>query len=316
MADSKYLCRRDFVRLAAASFAAATLGGCNSSVPLGQPEKVWGSLGAGRGQFSKPRAIAIDDKDQLYIVDMTARIQVFDADGNFLRGWQTPEHVNGRPTGLTFDTSEGHLLVADTHYNRVLTYTSAGELLPDRTLGGTMGQGPGEFGLVADVVRDATHNYYVSEYGEYDRVQKFSPDGKFMMQWGGHGTDAGQFMRPQHLEFDTDGLLWVADACNHRIQVFDQSGKLIKIWGEQGSKSGQIYYPYCIALDGKGHIYVSEFGNHRVQKFTLDGTSVACWGAAGRKPGQLNTPWALVLDSRDRVHVLDSMNHRVQRFVI
>ena len=69
-----------------------------------QPQKVWGSLGAGKGQFSKPRAIAIDDKDQLYIVDMTARIQVFDTDGNYIRGWQTPEHTNGRPTGLTFDT--------------------------------------------------------------------------------------------------------------------------------------------------------------------------------------------------------------------
>jgi DNA-binding beta-propeller fold protein YncE len=308
--------RRQFGKIAASGLLAATIGGCSNGPAADQPEKVWGSLGAGRGQFSKPRAIAIDDKDQLYIVDMTARIQVFDADGNYLRGWQTPEHTNGRPTGLTFDTIENHLLVADTHYNRILTYTSAGELIPERTLGGVMGQGPGEFGLVSDVVRDTQHNFYVSEYGEFDRVQKFKPDGKFMMQWGGHGTDAGQFMRPQHLEFDADGLLWVADACNHRIQVFDQSGKLMKMWGTQGSELGQVYYPYCIGLDGKGHLYVCEFGNHRVQKFTLDGKSIGSWGSAGRKPGQLNTPWAFVLDSRNRVHVLDSMNHRVQRFVL
>jgi sugar lactone lactonase YvrE len=208
------------------------------------------------------------------------------------------------------------LLVADTHYSRVLTYTPAGELLTNRTLGGTTGQGPGELNWVADVVRDSSGNYYVSEYGELDRLQKFAPDGIFIAQWGGHGSDPGQFMRPQHLEIDADGLLWVADACNHRIQVFDLSGKFIKTWGTQGTEVGQIYYPYCIALDGKGHIYVSEFGNHRVQKFTLDGKSVGTWGTAGRKPGQLNTPWALVLDSRGRAHVLDSMNHRVQRFVL
>jgi DNA-binding beta-propeller fold protein YncE len=308
--------RRRFGRVITGGLLAATVGGCNSAASPDQPEIVWGSLGAGKGQFSKPRAIAIDDKDQLYIVDMTARIQVFDADGNYLRGWLTPEHTNGRPTGLTYDTIDGNLLVADTHYNRVLTYTPTGELLKNRTLGGTMGQGPGEFGLVADVVRDATHNYYVSEYGEFDRVQKFTPNGKFILQWGGHGTDPGQFMRPQHLEFDADGWLWVADSCNHRIQVFDEIGKLVNVWGTQGSEPGQMYYPYCIALDGKGHVYVCEFGNHRVQKFTLDGKSVACWGTAGRKPGQLNTPWALVLDSRGRVHVLDSMNHRVQRFVM
>ena len=174
---------------------------------------------------------------------MTARIQVFDADGNFIRGWQTPEHANGRPTGLTISTIDGNLLVADTHYYRVLTYTPTGELLTNRTLGGTMGQGPGEFGFVTDVVRDAAGNYYVSEYGEFDRMQKFSPDGKFILQWGGHGSDPGQFMRPQHLELDADGLLWVADSCNHRIQVFDSRGKLVKMWGTQGSEPGQIVLP-------------------------------------------------------------------------
>jgi DNA-binding beta-propeller fold protein YncE len=308
--------RRRFGQLAAGGILAATVGGCSSTAASDQPQKVWGSLGAGKGQFSKPRAITIDDKDQLYIVDMTARIQVFDTDGNYIRGWQTPEHQTGRPTGLTYDTIDDKLLVADTHYFRILTYTPEGKLIPERTLGGTMGQGPGEFGLVSDVVRDADHNFYVSEYGEFDRVQKFTPEEKFILQWGGHGTDTGQFMRPQHLEFDADGLLWVADACNHRIQVFDQTGKFLKTWGTPGTEVGQILYPYCIALDGKGHIYVCEYGNHRVQKFTMEGKSVGIWGSAGRKPGQLNTPWALVLDSKGRVHVLDSMNHRVQRFVM
>jgi DNA-binding beta-propeller fold protein YncE len=308
--------RRQFGQLAIGGALATMVGGCSGKPATDQPQKVWGSIGAGKGQFSKPRAIAIDDKDQLYIVDMTARIQAFDADGTFIRAWQTPEQQTGRPTGLTFDTIDGHLLVADTHYSRILVYTPTGELLPDHTLGGTTGQGPGEFGWVSDVVRDKEGNFYVSEYGEFDRIQKFTPEGKFILQWGGHGTDAGQFMRPQHLEIDADGLIWVADSCNHRIQVFDPQGKLVKMWGSQGSDPGQLYYPYCIGLDGEGHVYASEFGNHRVQKFTLDGKSVGCWGSAGRKPGQLNTPWAFVLDSRRRVHVIDSMNHRVQRLVM
>ena len=168
---------------------------------------------------------------------MTARIQVFDADGKFIRAWQTPEHANGRPTGLTIST-DGNLLVADTHYYRMLTYTPQGELLTDATLGGTMGQGPGEFGFVTDAVRDAAGNYFVSEYGEFDRIQKFSPDGKFLLEWGGHGSEPGHFLRPQHLELDADGLLWVADSCNHRIQVFDGEGKLVKIWGSQGTAAG------------------------------------------------------------------------------
>jgi DNA-binding beta-propeller fold protein YncE len=308
--------RRQFGCLAAGAVLAAATGGCSEDAAADVPDKVWGKLGIGNGQFSKPRAIAIDTDDHLYIVDMTARIQVFDVNGNFIRAWQTPAHVNGRPTGLTFDDIDGNLLVADTHYYRVLTYTPSGELLMDRTIGGTMGPGPGEFGFVTDAVRDAEGNYFVGEYGEYDRIQKFSPEGRYVLEWGGHGSEPGQFLRPQHLELDADGLLWVTDSCNHRIQVFDGQGKLINMWGTPGAAPGQLKYPYCLVLDGQGYAYVCEYGNNRVQKFTVDGRSVACWGTYGRKPGQLNNPWALVLDSRGRCHVLDSMNHRVQRFVM
>jgi DNA-binding beta-propeller fold protein YncE len=309
--------RRRFGQWAAGALLGAGMSGCMSnSQTASVPDKVWGKLGIGNGQFSKPRAIAIDSRDQLYIVDMTARIQVFDVDGNFIRVWQTPEHLNGRPTGMTISSVDGNLLVADTHYYRVLTYTPEGELLTDRTVGGTLGPGPGEFGFVTDAVRDADGNYFVGEYGEYDRIQKFSPDGKYILEWGGHGSEPGQFLRPQHLELDGDGLLWVTDSCNHRIQVFDGQGKLQSVWGTPGTEPGQLQYPYCLILDGQDHVLICEYGNSRVQKFTLDGQWVATWGTYGRKPGQLNNPWALVLDSRRRCHVLDSMNHRVQRFVL
>jgi DNA-binding beta-propeller fold protein YncE len=308
--------RRQFTQLTFGTAFTAMVSGCTGRSSAGDvPDKVWGQLGASPGKFSKPRAIAIDDKDQLYIVDMTARIQVFDVDGNYLRGWQTPEQKYGRPTGLTIST-DGNLLVADTHYYRILTYTPLGELLTGVTIGGTLGQGPGEFGFVTDAVRDSAGNYYISEYGEFDRIQKFTPDRQFVRQWGGHSEQPGHFLRPQHLEIDSGGLLWVADACNHRVQIFDGDGKLVRMWGTAGSARGQLLYPYCLVLDGNGHVYVCEFGNHRVQKFTLDGNPVGSWGSVGRKPGQLNNPWAIVLDSRGRVHVLDSMNHRVQRFVL
>src|SRR5262245_60082751 len=93
--------RRRFGQVLLGTAAAATFVGCsNGASGESVPDKVWGKLGAGNGQFSKPRAIAIDANDNLYIVDMTARIQVFDADGKFIRKWQTPEQANGRPTGM------------------------------------------------------------------------------------------------------------------------------------------------------------------------------------------------------------------------
>lgn len=270
------------------------------------------------GRLQKPRAIAIDAQDQLYIVDMTGRIQVFTADGDYLRGWTTPISASGKPSGMAL-ANDGNLMVADTHYFRMLVYTPQGELLAERTIGGVNGHGPGEFNFVTDCLQDKAGNYYVSEYGEWDRVQQFSPEGKFLMQWGSHGRSLLQFIRPQKMALDADGLIWIADACNHRVQVFDVSSgtaQLVKSWGEEGEAIGQLRYPYDIVLDGRGHVYLCEFGNHRVQKFTLAGESLGAWGTSGRRDGEMAQPWGCALDSRGRLHILDSYNHRVQRVVM
>ncbi len=290
----------------------------DSGSTAGRLERVWGKHGLRDGSFHKPRAMATGPDGNLYIVDKTGRIQVFDRQGGYLRGWRTPASANGKPSGLSFDR-EGNLLVADTHYFRVLRYRPDGQLLDDRTLGGTFGTQPGQFGLVTDAVEDSTGCLYVAEYGEYDRIQKFAPDGTFLFQWGGRGSEAAQFSRPQNLAIDEQDRIWVADACNHRIQVFDARSpavKLVAIWGHQGSEPGELRYPYDLVLSHEGStptVYVCEFGNHRVQKFTRDGQFLGSWGTRGRAPGELFNPWAIALDARGRLHVLDTYNHRVQR---
>lgn len=286
--------------------------GCDRSVNDGKAENIWGVRGTADGLLQKPRAMAIDEEDRIYVVDMSARIQVFDTDGNLLKGpWRTPDFANGKPTGISIDRN-GNLLVADTHYYRVLFYTPDGKLLEEKTIGGVGGQAAGEFGLVTDVVQDSRGYYYVSEYGQYDRIQKFSPQGAFVKQWGGHGDAPGQFRRPQNMAIDDQDRIWVADACNHRIQVFDTDGILLEIWGTFGREIGQLSYPYDLVLDND-YLYVCEFGNNRVQKFTHDGRSIATWGESGRRNGQLHNPWALVRDSGGRLFVLDTNNHRVQQ---
>jgi len=276
------------------------------------PELVWGIHGTKPGWLHKPRVAAFDAKDHLYIADLTDRIQVFDRDGHFLRNWRTPDFNVDGPSGLTVDRY-GRLLVADTHFYRVLVYASTGEL--QFQIGdGVQGTTPGRFGYPTDVVIDRAGNFYVSEYGENDRIQVFSPEGKWLRQWGGHGYEAGEFLRPRALAIDAQERLYVADSCNHRIQVFDTQGKLLRVWGKRGTKRGEMSYPYDLAIGPDNALYVCEYANHRVQKFTLEGKSLGIWGGSGRGPGQLNNPWALAVDHKGAVSVIDSNNHRVQRF--
>jgi DNA-binding beta-propeller fold protein YncE len=294
----------------ALAWAGCALSGCDLPAHSA-PELVWGLHGVNPGHLHKPRAAAFDAQDHLFLADLTDRIQVFDRDGGFVRGWSTPEFNVDGPSGLTVDRY-GRLLVADTHIYRVLVYSPTGEILLQ--IGdGIQGTTPGRFGYPTDVVIDRAGNFYVSEYGENDRIQVFSPEGKWLRQWGGHGYEPGEFLKPRALAMDENDRLFVADSCNHRIQVFDTSGKLLFSWGKRGSAPGEMSYPYDLAIGPDHCLYVCEYGNHRVQKFTLEGRSLAIWGSAGREPGQLYNPYALAIDSRGLVSVIDSNNHRVQR---
>jgi DNA-binding beta-propeller fold protein YncE len=276
-----------------------------------RPELVWGRRGVQNGDMVRPRAVAIDARDRLYIVDFTARIQVYDRDGQYLGPtWATPDYRNGRPSGLSIDR-DGNLIVSDSHYHCFRIYSTEGVEL--RKLGGDAGTAPGQLGYVSDVVQDAEGNYYVAEFGENQRISKFDTEGKFLFCWGSAGTEPGQFARARALALGPDGNLYVADACNHRIQVFSREGRLVRFWGQSGSEPGQLHYPYDLAFNKEGVLYVVENGNNRVQKFTRTGEPLGCWGGPGHALGQLHNPWALAIDSRGRVHVIDTENHRVQR---
>ena len=321
--------RRDFLThlsknsIALASLGvASTLGFSSGCTPPNEPdlrfppELILGQRGLSDGRFQKPRAIAINSNDEIFVIDKTGRIQMFDDAGKFIRGWATPAIDNGKPTGISID-ADGTVMVADTHYYRFLFYTVQGDLLEDKTIGGTNGSEPGEFVFVTDIVRAPTGEYYCGEYGEYDRIHKYSSEGKYLDRMGEHGNEPLQFNRPQSLNVDEAGLLWVADACNHRIQVIDwreTRPRSVAVLGSQGTEPGQFQFPYSMALTRDSSIIVSEYGNHRVQKLDRKGNAISSWGAAGSVPGELNQPWAVAFDSKNRIYVVDSGNNRVQRF--
>jgi DNA-binding beta-propeller fold protein YncE len=275
------------------------------------PELAWGHKGVLPGEFSRPRAIAIDPQGRLFIVDFTARIQSFSRNGEFLGvAFTPPDFRNGRPSGLGIN-KDGHLIVADSHYHTVRIYDAQGEEL--RHFGGNSGDQPGQLGYVSDAVQDDEGFYYVSEFGQNDRITKFDPDGNFVACWGKNGQAPGEFARVRGLALGPDGLLYAADACNHRIQVFTKAGEFVRQFGGAGAEPGRFNLPYDLSFAPGGELYVVERGNQRVQKLTKDGTPLGAWGSPGRKPGQLADPWAVAVDKDGTVHVVDTENHRIQR---
>jgi DNA-binding beta-propeller fold protein YncE len=259
-----------------------------------------GGPGSSDGRFATPRAAAWDPRGFLYVVDKTARIQKFDRNGAFLLSWSTPASEKGRPTGIAV-AAGGDVLVADTHYHRILRYRPDGA--PAGGFG-RLGQGPGEFLYPTGIACHADGTIFVSEYGGNDRVQAFSPEGRPLRSWGRYGDAPGEFKRPQTLAV-SNGLLYVADATNHRVQVFDLDGRPRAVWTD-------LYYPYGVTAEPDGTLLVTEYGRHRVTRFSPEGVALARAGSPGSGAVQLNTPWNAVALGDGRIAIVDSGNHRIQ----
>ncbi len=269
---------------------------------------VFGSIGMGPGEFSYPRAISIDRRGRVFVVDKSARVQRFSPEGELQVGWKMPEMKAGKPIGLTI-SDDGRVFIADTHYSRVIVTDDSGNELARF---GSKGSGDGQFQLPTDVALDAEGNIYVSEYNGNDRITKWSSDFKFMKVVA-QGEIAGQqLLRPSGIDIDPEQTLWVADACNHRILHFDLDGRLLSSWGELGAEPGKMQYPYDITCTPDGEIMVCEYGNHRLQWFSKEGEYLRVWGTPGRRIGELWAPWGAAVGLRDFVYVVDSLNSRVQ----
>ena len=275
-----------------------------------------GTRGAGIGQFSQPRSVAVDKLDDLFVVDMTGRVQKFSPAGKFLLLWQMPQLTQGKPKGMCHDR-DGNIYVLEPHYQRLNLFTPQGKLLAQW---GQKGTNNGQFYLPRSVAVDSKGEIFVSEYGVTERIQKFAcANGSHIPHWvasfGRPGTAPGELNRAEGICFDAQDRLYVADSCNHRIEVFTSDGKFLRTYGHPGTGKGELSYPYDICVDAQGRQYVAEYGNGRIQVFDAHDQPIEIIGCRGGAPGQFNDPWSLALDSKGDLYVADSQNHRVQELI-
>ncbi|MDF1661529.1 MAG: 6-bladed beta-propeller [Planctomycetota bacterium] len=270
----------------------------------------FGGSGKKPGQFAYPRAMVIAPNDRLYVVDKSGRIQRYNKDGRLEIVIRTPKIDKGKPTGLGIDKNN-RVLVADTHYARVLIYSPDLELVQQF---GQSGPEPGNFLFVTDVCQAQDGRHFVTDYGDtVARVQIFDAQGRFLKAFGTFGSRPGEFQRPMALCIDEkNSELLVADAVNHRIQIFDLEGRFKRALGSLGEDLGQLKYPYDVTQDRRGRLWIAEFGNHRLQVLDrLSGKSEGSVGSPGRRLGEVAYPWGVCLTETGRFFFLDSGNDRV-----
>jgi iron(III) transport system ATP-binding protein len=263
------------------------------------------SVPANGASIPAPRAVHATAAGEIYVLDNAGRVLVYDENGKILRQWWMPDYSVGRPEKIV-RLRDGRLVVADTHYHRIVFFNDQGEVLEKR---GSLGHEPGQYIYPVAVVEDDSENLYVGEYGDNDRVQKFDKEGNFLLQFGSQGTLPGQFQRPSGMLWHA-GKIYIVDAFNNRIQVFSEAGEFLEVLG---GAEGNLNYPYDIAMSAQEELFVVEYAAGRVSKFDLGGKLLGRFGVSGSSEGEFSTPWGMTVDAQSRVFVADTGNRRVVR---
>ncbi|MBI4927815.1 MAG: TIGR03663 family protein, partial [Anaerolineae bacterium] len=195
-------------------------------------------------------------------------------------------------------------------------------ILPDRPAFGITGSEPGQFSAPRGIAIGPDNTLYVADSRNH-RIQRFSPAGELLNQWGSFADAAtgdapgGTFNEPWDVAVAPDGTVFVSDTWNHRIQVFNAEGEFLRSWGKfgQAETPDAFWGPRGLAIDSRGRIYIADTGNKRIAIFAPDGTFIAQFGSAGLDQGQFDEPTGVAVGPDDVVYVADTWNQRVQVFV-
>ena len=261
----------------------------------------FGSQGTGPGMFQDARAIGVDGSGNIVVAEHAdGRVQVFGPDAKFvslfnITGTTTYHYILGMAVSrdgkiyiaalniLIYD-EKGRMLgqLAGSGYDDVAlgadgtVYALAGEdivrfksdgsidLQIPKAVSSISGQPSGSPRLAVDGLGDM---FIVDDTAE--AVFKYSPDGKFVNQFGGpvqlggsckdcNTFQPGKFWSPNGIAVDGYGRIIVSDF--DATQVFDSTGRYLN------NLSGGFF---GIALDEQGNLYATAINDHNVVKFQI-----------------------------------------------
>jgi DNA-binding beta-propeller fold protein YncE len=222
-------------------------------------------------ELTAPRAVALDDAENLYVVESTTNLlHVMSAAGAHLNSVGNLD----RPMCVAVD-SQGRILVGNAGRGNVEVYDRNFALLFK------LGAGNGEFSLPNSIALDQTGRVYVADTNA-DKIKVYNADGTFSFSFGTSGSTAGKFHFPTSIAIDGAAQeLYVIDlpvtttrdgsALGARVQVFTLAGVYKRGFGKYGQGDGMLTRPQGIAVDA-GKVYVTDSYQHVAEIFDTVGT--------------------------------------------
>jgi sugar lactone lactonase YvrE/DNA-directed RNA polymerase subunit RPC12/RpoP len=256
----------------------------------------FGSEGIGPGMFKDARNIGVDAEGRIYVGEyISGRIQAFDTAGKFVTQWivdpKMPmrqlaadrkgtvyvvqrgeisrfEGASGNALGKVSYGSGGRAyfddaratpdggLIAVVNDEDIVRFNAGGQVV--KTLSKPLSAQTGDPERIESLAVDGLGNIYA--LGGRETIFKFSPDGKYINQFGGPGSEPGQLRAAQAIAVDGQGRLYASDIKG--IQVFDPNGRYLDAFKVDGSVA------FGMVFNDRNELFVA--ARTQVIKYTLN----------------------------------------------
>lgn len=277
----------------------------------------WPQLPAGYA-FGKVSGIGIDSHNHVFVFHRSEPpVMCFEgATGKLVQRWG--EGMIKEAHGLAIDR-EDNVWLTDLTLHQVFKFSHDGKLLITLGTREEPGLDGRHFNEPTDVAFAPSGEIYVSDGYGNSRVAKFSPDGKFLMDFGHKGSGEGEFDLPHGITVDAGGRVYVADRNNERVQVFDANGRFITQW-----RNTEIGRPWDIYAAPDGLFYLMDGGDlnpappdrGRVNILTREGKKLGEFGSFGSYDGQFYWGHAVAVAKNGDAYATDvHLGMRAQKFV-
>ena len=182
------------------------------------------------------------------------------------------------------------------------------------------------FFMPAGMAVDEKGNLYILDTGNH-RVQKFSPEGRFLATFGRQGQGPGEFAYPNSIGVDAAGMIWVSDPNNQRIQVLTSEGAERKTLSFIKERVGNIRLTKSgfVMSGGGGVLFVDPGAEEKPQplpklfkKLNLEGKVMGEYGEPFdfKYPlvNQMGNQVAFAVDEQDCVYLAFLFQNRVEKY--
>lgn len=258
-------------------------------------------LGALAQQLHGPARVATDAAGNIYVTDPAAGcVVVFDAFGQ-----QRAVHAGfAGPLAIAI-ADDGRIYLSEEKTGSVSVFDSQWNLLYQ------LGAGANEFQLPAHLAVDplAPGTVYVADSPA--NVVRVYTGATPVGQFGGAGTNDGQFYSPKGISVRANGEVLVVDqdpVNNSRVEVFT-NGVFARRFPLPAGR------PQALFVDAVERAFVADVLQGTVNVFDVNtGSLLGTVGSFGRAAGQLNLPLGVVLDGFNRLCVVSANNARIELF--